>query len=171
MESVEKLRTSFAQKLSGLSVAARIAVVVLACVVIGGLVFWLCNELIYFYTARSYTEELADAYDLNSGQSRAILWASFAAIVVLAGYTFSFSKRKRWFGYAGVLTLLIGHSLLLGHIDPSFRKNGVAEKCYVTMLAHRTGDGDKKPITRESTKEAVKTIRAGKAGLHPADLW
>jgi hypothetical protein len=41
----------------------------------------------------------------------------------------------------------------------------------VTMLAHRTGDGDKKPITRESTKEAVKTIRAGKAGLHPADLW
>ena len=30
----------------------------------------------------------------------------------------------------------------------------------VTMLAHRTGDGDKKPITRES-----KTIRAGKAGL------
>jgi hypothetical protein len=33
------------------------------------------------------------------------------------------------------------------------------------MLAHRTGDGDKKPITRESTKEAVKTIRAGKAGL------
>ena len=87
MESVEKLRTSFAQKLSGLSVAARIAVVVLACVVIGGLVFWLCNELIYFYTARSYTEELADAYDLNSGQSRAILWASFAAIVVLAGYT------------------------------------------------------------------------------------
>ena len=35
----------------------------------------------------------------------------------------------------------------------------------VTMLAHRTGDGDKKPITRESTKEAVKTIRAGKAGM------
>ena len=35
----------------------------------------------------------------------------------------------------------------------------------VTMLAHRTGDGDKKPITRESTKQAVKTIRAGKAGL------
>ena len=33
------------------------------------------------------------------------------------------------------------------------------------MLTHCAGDGDKKPITRESTKQAVKTIRAGKAGL------
>jgi len=31
-------------------------------------------------------------------------------------------------------------------------------------LALHAGDGDKKPITRESTKQAVKTIRAGKAG-------
>jgi hypothetical protein len=33
------------------------------------------------------------------------------------------------------------------------------------MLTHHGGDGDKKPIARESTKEAVKTNRAGKAGL------
>jgi hypothetical protein len=32
----------------------------------------------------------------------------------------------------------------------------------VTMLAHRTGDGGKKsPITRESPKQAVKTIARG----------
>ncbi len=31
----------------------------------------------------------------------------------------------------GVLSLIIGHSLLLGRIDANFRKNGTAEKCYV----------------------------------------
>jgi hypothetical protein len=99
--------------------------------VAGGLIFWLCNELVYFYVARSYAEELADAYDLNRGITRAILWASFATIVVLAGFTFSFSKRKRRIGYAGLLALVIGHSLLLGRIDANFQKNGAAEKCYV----------------------------------------
>lgn len=131
MKPIEKLRTFVAQALAPLSVVTRIAVIILACVIVGGLIFWLCNELFYFYLARSYTDELADAYDLNRGFSRAILWTSFAAIVVLAGFTFSFSKRKRWVGYAGLLTLLVGHSLLLGRLDANFRKNGVAEKCYV----------------------------------------
>lgn len=131
MKFVEKLRDAVAQPLGRLSAAARVAVIVLACLVVGGIVFWLCNELVYFYVARSYAEELADAYDLNRGFARAILWASFAVIVVLAGFTFSFSKRKRWFGAAGLLLLVIGHSLLLGRIDANFRKNGVAEKCYV----------------------------------------
>ncbi len=98
---------------------------------VGGLIFWLCNELVYFFIARSYTQELADAYDLNRGVTRGVLWASFAAIVVLAGFTFSFSKQKRRVGYAGLLSLIIGHSLLLGRIDANFRKNGTAEKCYV----------------------------------------
>lgn len=45
--------------------------------------------------------------------------------------TFSLSEQKRRAGYAGLLALVIGHSLLLGRIDTNFRKNGVAEKCYV----------------------------------------
>ena len=131
VQIIEKVRNSYERKLGPLSVAARVAVIVVACVVVGGLVFWLCNELVYFYMARSYSEELADAYDLNCGFTRAVLWASFAAIVIFAGYSFSFSKWKRQAGYAGILTLLIGHSLLLGHMDANFRKNGAAEKCYV----------------------------------------
>jgi hypothetical protein len=40
------------------------------------------------------------------------------------------------------------------------------------MLTHRADDGGKKArFTRESTKEAVKTIRAGNAGTFSADLW
>ncbi|HZR74134.1 hypothetical protein [Bradyrhizobium sp.] len=36
-----------------------------------------------------------------------------------------------------------------------------------TMLTHRAGDGGKKArLTRESTKEAVKTNRAGNAGVN-----
>lgn len=131
MQAIEKVRSVASQTLGRLNAVTQIAVIVLACVLVGGLIFWLCNELVYYYVARSYTEELADAYDLNPGVTRTILWASFAAIVVLAGYLFSFSKQKRRVGYAGLLALVIGHSLLLGRIDANFRKNGVAEKCYV----------------------------------------
>ena len=104
MQAIEKARSVVSQTLGRLSLAAKIAVIAVACVLIGGLIFWLFNELVYYYVARSYAEELADAYDLNRGITRAILWASFAAIVVLAGFSFSLSKQKRRIGYAGTLS-------------------------------------------------------------------
>ncbi len=139
MKAIDKLRNSFAQPFGRLNVAARLAVIGLACIIVGGLILWICNELFYFYVARSYVEELADAYDLNKGVTRAILWASFAAVVVLAGYSFSFSRQKRRLGYAGLLALIVGHSLLLGRMDTNFRKNGESERCYVmTRTAIKT---------------------------------
>jgi hypothetical protein len=147
VQFIEKLRNSYERKLGPLNFAARVAIIVMACVVVGGLIFWVCNELIYFYIARSYSEELADAYDLNRGFARAVLWASFAAIVVFAGYSLSFSKQKRRVGYAGILTLLIGHSLLLGRMDANFRKSGEAEKCYVmTHIKQPIGLSGRKPV-------------------------
>ena len=131
VQIIENLREVSARKLGPLSFAVRVAVIVLACVVVGGLIFWLCNELVYFYIARSYSEELADAADLNRGFARAVLWASFAAIVIFGGYSFSFSRWKRKVGYAGIVALLIGHSVLLGRMDANFQKSGAAEKCYV----------------------------------------
>jgi hypothetical protein len=122
VQTIDKVRGVASQTLGRLNWAARIAVVLLACILVGGVIFWLCNELVYYYLARSYAEELADAYDLNRGITRAILWASFAAIVVLAGFSFSLSKQKRRIGYAGLLALVIGHSLLLGALTPIFRK-------------------------------------------------
>src|SRR5215216_2795866 len=83
VQLIEKVRSVASQALGRLNGAAQIAVIVLACILFGGLIFWLCNELVYYFIARSYAEELADAYDLNTGITRAILWASFAAIVVL----------------------------------------------------------------------------------------
>jgi hypothetical protein len=144
VEVVKKLRGGAAQALGQLSIAARILVVLVACVLVGGLLFWLFNEAFYFYLARSYAEELADAYDLNWGLTSAVLWASFAAIVTFSGCMFSFSKFKRRIGYLGLGALLIGHSLLLGRVDTNFRKNGVAERCYVMTrtaikVLNRTG--------------------------------
>ena len=86
MQFVEKLRNPIAQSLGRLNVAVRIAIILLACLVAGGLIFWLCNELVYFYIARSCAEELADAYDLNRGVARAILWAILAVAGPLAGF-------------------------------------------------------------------------------------
>jgi hypothetical protein len=170
VQLIANLRNSTAQKLGQLSVAARIAIIIVACFIVGGLVFWLCNELIYFYLARSYVEELADVYDLNRGITRAILWASFAAIVVLAGYSFSFAKQKRRIGYAGLLALLIGHSLLIGRIDANFGKDGEAQKCYVTTrttikLMNRVGiDPETGLECRPVTPQMLEKIRLYNSG-------
>jgi hypothetical protein len=45
-----------------------------------------------------------------------------------------------------------------------------AEVKLVTMLAHRTDNGDKKPITKESTKETVKPSRR-ECRRVSANLW
>lgn len=175
MELIRKLRDQIAQPLGRMNVTARFVVVVLACIVIGGLIFWICNELIYYYLARSYAEELADAYDLNAGTTRAILWASFAAIVVLAGYSFSFSKQKRRIGYAGLFALVIGHSLLVGRMDPNFRR-GVAERCYVMTrtsikILNRAGiDPETGRECRPLTPQIVEKVAEYRKGHRPTQI-
>jgi TPR repeat protein len=131
---------------------------------------------VYYYLARSYAEELADAYDLNRGTTRAILWASFAAIVVLAGFTFSFSRQKRRVGFAGILALVIGHSLLLGRIDANFHKDRTAEKCYVMTRTsiktlNRAGiDPETGRECRPLTPQIVEKIEEYKRGHRPKQI-
>jgi hypothetical protein len=176
VQTIEKVRGVASQTLGRLNLAARIAVILLACILVGGLIFWLCNELVYYYLARSYAEELADAYDLNRGITRAILWASFAGIVVLAGLSFSLSKQKRRIGYAGLLALVIGHSLLLGRIDANFQKSGVAEKCYVMTRTsiktlNRVGiDPETGRECRPLTPQIVEKIAEYRGGHRPKQI-
>jgi uncharacterized protein (UPF0147 family)/signal transduction histidine kinase len=173
---VEELRSRIGQSLGRLSLTSRIAVILLAGLVVGGLVFWLCAELVYFFIARSYTRELADAYDLSRGVTRVVLWVSFAAIVVFAGFTLSFSKQERRIGYAGLLSLIIGHSLLLGRIDANFRKNGTAEKCYVMTRTsiktlNRIGtDPDTGLECRPPTPQIVEKLEEYKNGHRPVQI-
>src|ERR1700743_3777969 len=124
-------RVAIGRTIGQWSTTARVAVLLLTCLIVGGLLFWLCNELFYFYVARSYAEELADAYDVNRGFANAVLWASFAAIVTFSGFMFSFSKWKRRVGYLGLGALLIGHSLLLGMVDINLKHKGIAQRVFV----------------------------------------
>lgn len=176
VQFIEKIRKQVAQSSERLSTGVRIVAVLLACFLVGGLMFWLCNEIFYFYIARSYVEELADAFDLNRGITRAMLWASFAIIVVLSGLVFSFSKSKRRIGYAGLLALAIGHSLLLGKIETNFRRNGVAEKCYVMTrtsitTSNRTGiDPETGRECRPLTPQIAEKIELYRTGHRPTQL-
>src|SRR5205807_8860680 len=91
-------RDKIASQLSGFSRPIRIAIV--ATILIFGVVilFWLFNQLFYYLLAKSYADELSQAYNLNKGFTKALVWASFAAVVLFASCTFSLSKRKRAVG-------------------------------------------------------------------------
>jgi hypothetical protein len=102
-------RAKIGSRLSGLSGPLRIAILAIGLVLGAVALFWLFNQLFYYLLAKSYADELSQAYNLNRGFTKALVWASFAAVVLFAGCTFSFSKRKRNFGYIGILGLLIGH--------------------------------------------------------------
>jgi len=76
-----------------------------------------------------HAEELADAYDLNRGVTRAILWASFAAIVVLAGFTFSHGHAQRGWQTEGAAHLLLNSAIDAGGIIGGLtRLGGAAER-------------------------------------------
>ncbi len=131
--SLEDLRAKISSRLAVLSRPLQLLVVVLVFAFVGILFFWLFNQIFYYYLAKSYAEELADAYDLNKFQANAILWISFGCILFFAKYLFSLSQQKRIIGTVGVLLLLAGHSLLVwrGVKDDNFTRTGQAAKCYV----------------------------------------
>jgi len=128
-------RPGIAQRLAALSSPLRIVVIAGVCAVLAVILFWLFNELFYYMVAKSYVDDLAVAYDLNKNLASAFVWASFAVLVGLAGYSLSFNKRKRLVGSIGVLVLLIGHSLLIWYAvrGDSFSADGKSAKCYVMM--------------------------------------
>jgi hypothetical protein len=108
------------------------------------------DKVFVFFLARTYVEEIAEVFDLNQHFATAISLIVFAAIVVLARYAFSLSKLNRRIGIAGLLALLVAHSVVLwrGSANTLIDRSGKAAKCYV--------------ITRESV------IYRERAGFDPA---
>lgn len=151
----------------------KIVILVIATFAVAAIVFWLFNQIFYYYIARSYAEELADAYDLNRGFTGAVVWASFAAVVVFAGLAFSFSKRKRWIGSAGILALLIGHSIAIGNVTRNFERKGTSARCYVltrdsVKILNRLGvDPETGRECRPLTPAMVERIDLYKTGKRP----
>lgn len=170
------VRSTLARQFGALGTPFRIIVGIFVCLVIGIALFWLCNEIIYYYLAKSYVDELADSYNLNRGFTNGLLWASFAAVVALSGWMFSFSKRKRYAGYAGLLTLVIAHSVAIGMADRNFRTSGRAEKCYVlsrdsVKILNRVGvDPDTGRECRLLTPVMAEKIDLYKTGRRPTRI-
>ena len=86
-----------------------------------------------FLIARSYVDQLAVALDVNKNLATAILWGTFAVAALLVRYAISFSWRRRLLGLTGLLTLLIGNSLVLwyGTSAHFFARSGEPIKCYI----------------------------------------
>jgi hypothetical protein len=149
-------------------------IIVAASLVVGALfLFWVFNELFYYMVAKSYADKLSQAYNLNRGFTKALVWASFAALVLFAGCAFSFSKRKRTVGLIGILGLLIGHGVLMGMRDNNYDVAGKTEKCYVLtregikILNHVGTDPDTGRECKLLTPQMTEKYNAYKDGRRP----
>lgn len=167
------LKQKLQSGLSGLSGTIRVAILAGAVIVLGIILFWLFNEVFYFLLAKSYVDELSQAYNLNKGFTKALVWASFAAVVFFAGCTFSLSKRSRTVGYIGILALLIGHGVLMGKRDAIYDTSGKTEKCFVlkrdgiTILNHVGIDPDTGRECKLLTPQMAEKYNAYKDGRRP----
>lgn len=164
---------NFKRRFSGLGASIRFLLIV-GIVVAGAIaLFWLFNQIFYYFLAKSYVDELSRAFNINKGFTKALLWASFAALVLFAGWTFSLSKRRRTFGLIGALALLIGHGVLMGLRDANFGPDGKTDKCYVVspegikILNHVGTDPESGRECRLLTPQMAEKFKAYKDGHRP----
>jgi hypothetical protein len=130
---IRKFITAATGSFSNLGNAARVvltvAVVILAAIVL----LWIVDKVVFYYLARSYVNQIANASDLNEHLVNALILLTFITAVFFGKYIWSFSKQKRLIGIAGLSALLIGHSVVLWYVtrDKYFGPRGDATKCYV----------------------------------------
>ena len=165
-------------RLANLSGSLRLIVAVSALVAASLVLLWIFDKIFLFFMARSFAEEIADAFDLNRHLAKAITWLVFAAGLILIRYIFSFSKLKRRAALAGLLALLIGHSLVLwrGTSDDLTNRDGKAIKCYVVTrdgVIYREQPGFDPSTGRECrpvTPELVERLREYERGNRPTRI-
>ena len=133
MSLLSDFQSTVAKRLSDLRSPARLVLLSVLIMLTALLLYWLFNELLYYWLAKSYVDEISQAYDINKGFTKALVWASFAILVVFGGWIISFSKAKRLIGFAGIVALLVAHSIVLGMRDTHFSVDGRTEKCYVLL--------------------------------------
>jgi TPR repeat protein len=169
---------SLADRFSKLGRPLRIFVALIVAAVAVIPAFFLFWYLTLYLLARSYVDELAQVFDLNNNVASAIVWATFAVTVIFVGYAVSFSRRKRLAGLAGILILLIGHSLVLAHgrVNRPFDSKGNPTKCYIVtrdsiQLGEHPGVD---PVTgracRPVTPEIAERVEAYKNGKRPTKI-
>jgi hypothetical protein len=164
------LRQRVVNGLGKLSPPVRILFIVFSVLLLGAALFFLASEAIYYFLARSYVEEIANAFDLNKHLADAIVWVSFAAIVFFAGYALSFDKRRRLIGSLGFLALLIGHSLILSRSDNLMTKCYVLTRDSIKVLNRPGIDPQTGRECRRLTPEMAEKVREYQNGKRPTQI-
>src|SRR5215813_8738284 len=108
-DALATARSRFANLNSPLRLLVLAAVFVFASLFLVSVV----DKIFVYLLARSYVDEIAEVFDLNKSLATAIAWLVFAAMLILTRYLFSFSKSRRRAALAGLLALVVGHSLVL----------------------------------------------------------
>jgi len=156
----------------------RLTVAVSALIVAILSLLWIFDKIFLFVVARSYVDEISEAFDLNRNLATAIAWLVFATLLVLMRCIFSFSTSRRRAALAGLLALVIGHSLVLWRATSSdtINRSGEAIKCYVITrdsVIYRERPGFDPVTGRECklvTPELVEKLREYERGNRPARI-
>jgi ABC-type Fe3+ transport system permease subunit len=98
MVSFLSLREKIFARLGSFGAAGRIALLLGLLIVATALIFWIFNQIFFYFAAKTYVDEISQAYNLNRGFTNAIVWATFALFVFFAGCAFSLSKTRRTLG-------------------------------------------------------------------------
>ena len=173
-DALATARSRFANLNSPLRLLVLAAVFVFASLFL----VWLVDKIFVYLLARSYVDEIAEVFDLNKNLATAIAWLVFAAILILTRYLFSFSKSRRRAALAGLLALVVGHSLVLwrGTSGEVITSSGKAIKCYVITresVIYRERPGFDPSTGRECkpvTPELVEKLREYERGNRPTRI-
>jgi hypothetical protein len=154
----------------------RILIGLLCLIVCALVVFWLFNEAILYFTAKSYVDDIAWVFDINRHAANALALGVFVLLTYLAASTFSFDKTRRRIGYGGVIGLLIANSLLLwqGSKSQYFDKAGSSTKCYVLTRSGQVKYLERAGVDPESgrpcrpyTADMLERLKAYESGKRP----
>jgi hypothetical protein len=138
--------------------------------------FWVVDKLVLYYLAQTYVDQVVRVFDLNDHLKTALLVATFAAAAIFAKYVWSFSKKRRMVGIAGIAAMLIGHSVALwyGTKDKYFDTSGNSIRCYVLTRDGNVIYGEHSGIDpatgrpcRPITPEMLERLKQYEAGKRP----
>lgn len=171
-DTFNKAREFFSRRFGHVGGLVTIAFVALAALA----ALFVLDKILTYYLTRGYVEQIGDAFGLNKNLVRALVLATFVVVVYLGNQIWSFSKKKRMIGMAGIFVLLVGHSLMLWWAtrEHFFSRDGIATKCYVVTRDGSVSYGERigiDPVTgrqcRPVTTEMLERLREYEKGKRP----
>lgn len=130
---------------------------------------WLFNEVLVYWIAKSYVQEVVEVFDLSPYLARALVLLSFVAGAYLVGLSFSLTRSRRLIGVYGVIGLIVAHSVVLWVGS----RNTIVGRCYVVTkdgvrYGERPGiDAATGRACRLVTADLAERLRAYETGARP----